>query len=183
MDLQNITLISFGYFEEDFLKKIAGAVNHEFFFSVNIKEGHIDLSEFYDPVRRQYNGNKLLKEVDSLYATDLNKTIGLFNVDLFIPILTYIFGQAFLNGRTGIASLYRFSNERYGMNSDDKFILDRFKKEVIHELGHAFGLIHCHVPTCVMRSGTYVEDIDQKSETLCFRCRNEVNSILLSGTT
>ena len=30
------------------------------------------------------------------------------------------------------------------------------------------GLIHCHVPTCVMRSSTYVEDIDQKSvSSLC----------------
>lgn len=179
MDLQNITLISFGYFEEDFLKNIAEAVKHEFRFSVNIKEGHLDLSEFYDPGRRQYNGTKLLKEVDSIYSSDSDKSLGLFSVDLFIPILTYIFGQAFLNGRTGIASLYRFSNERYGMNTDDKFILDRFKKEVIHELGHTFGLIHCHIPTCVMRSSTYVEDIDQKSANICIKCRNEMNSILI----
>jgi archaemetzincin len=179
MDLQNITLISFGYFEEDFLKNIAEAVNHEFRFSVNIKEGHLDLSDFYDPGRRQYNGTKLLKEVDSAYSSDSDKTLGLFSVDLFIPILTYIFGQAFLKGRTGIASHYRFSNERYGMNTDDKLILDRFKKEVIHELGHAFGLIHCHIPTCVMRSSTYVEDIDQKSANICLKCRNEMSSILL----
>jgi archaemetzincin len=179
MDLQNITLISFGYFEEEFLKNIVEAVKHEFLFSVNIKEGHLDLSEFYDPGRRQYNGIKLLKEVDSVYSSDSDKTLGLFSVDLFIPILTYIFGQAFLNGRTGIVSLYRFSNERYGMNSDDKIIMDRFKKEIIHELGHTFGLIHCHIPACVMRSGTYVEDIDQKSANLCLKCRNEMSSILL----
>ena len=178
MDLFNIILVSLGYFEEDFLKKIAEAVKNEFLLSVNFKEGRIDLSEFYDPIRRQYNGMKLLKEVDSLYSSDKNKTIGLFSVDLFIPILTYIFGQAFLNGRTGIASLYRLSNERYGMNSDDKFIFDRFKKEVIHELGHTFGLIHCHVPTCVMRSSTYVEDIDQKSANLCLKCRNYINTML-----
>jgi len=172
MDLQNITLISFGYFEEDFLKKIAETVNHELLFPVNIREGHIDVSEFYDPVRRQYNGNRLLKEVEMLFADDSNKTMGLFNVDLFIPILTYIFGQAFLSGRSGIASLYRFNNERYGMNADDNFILERFKKEVIHELGHTLGLIHCHIPTCVMRSSTYVEDIDQKSAALCGSCRS-----------
>jgi archaemetzincin len=179
MDLQNITLISFGYFEEDFLKNIAEAVKHEFLISVNIKEGHLDLSEFYDPGRRQYNGGELLKEVDSVFSSDYTKTLGLFSVDLFIPILTYIFGQAFLNGRTGIASLYRLSNSRYGMNTDDKLILDRFKKEVIHELGHTFGLIHCHVPTCVMRSSTYVEDIDQKDISFCFKCRKEMSSILL----
>lgn len=180
MDLKNITLISFGYFEENFLKNIADSVRHEFLFSVNIKEGHLDLSEFYDPVRRQYNGTKLLKEVELGYSSDSVKTIGLFNVDLFIPILTYIFGQAFLNGRTGIASLFRLNNERYGINADDAFIMERFKKEVIHELGHTFGLIHCHIPTCVMRASTYVEDIDQKSASLCFRCRNEISSVLLS---
>jgi archaemetzincin len=178
MDLQNITLIPFGYFEDDFLKDIAEAVNHEFLFSVNIREGHLDLSEFYDPGRRQYNGTKLLKEVDSMYSSDSNKTMGLFSVDLFIPILTYIFGQAFLNGRSGIASHYRLSNERYGIVSDNKFVSDRFKKEVIHELGHTFGLVHCHISTCVMRASTYVEDIDQKSANLCISCRKEFNSKL-----
>jgi len=174
MNLQTITLVSFGYFDKGFLKTLTEAVNHEFFSSVDIKEGHLDLSEFYDPVRRQYNGTKLLSEVDSLYSSDSNKTIGLFNVDLFIPILTYIFGQAFLNGRTGIVSLYRFTNERYGIDPDDKVILERFKKEVIHELGHTYGLIHCHNTSCVMRASTYVEDIDQKSVNLCLRCRNNI---------
>lgn len=179
MNLQNITLISFGYFEKDILERTAEAVNHEFHCSVNIKEGHIDLSEYYDPARRQYNGNTLLKQVDSISFPESLKTLGLFNVDLFIPILTFIFGQAFLGGRTGIASLYRFSNERYGMIEDNRFLLDRFRKEVIHEIGHMFGLIHCYNPTCVMRSSTYVEDIDQKNEQLCHKCRKELE--LLPG--
>ena len=174
-------MISFGYFEESFLKNVAEAVKQEFHASVNIKEGHLDLSEFYDPIRRQYNGTKLLREVDVLFSSESYKTLGLFSVDLFIPILTYIYGQAFLNGRTGIASLYRLSNERYGINSDNNFILERFIKEVIHELGHTFGLIHCHIPNCVMRSSTYVEDIDQKSANICTKCRNEMNSVLIAG--
>jgi len=180
MDLQNITLITFGYFEEKLLENIADKVTHELHYPVVIKEGHIDITEFYDPGRRQYNGNKLLKEVDSVYSSDSCKTIGLFNVDLFIPILTYIFGQAFLSGRTGIASLYRFSNERYGMGADHKLAADRFRKEIIHELGHTLGLIHCHVSTCVMRSSTYVEDIDLKGDSLCNKCRSEVSNNRLS---
>jgi archaemetzincin len=170
----NITLISFGYFERDFLRYVADSVQQEFLFPVNIKEGHIDLSEFYDSARRQYNGNDLLKEIDSKFAVDSVKSMGLFSVDLFIPILTFIFGQAFLNGRSGIASLYRLSNERYGMKMDNTVLLDRFRKEVIHELGHTFGLIHCHHPSCVMRSSTYVEDIDQKTHNLCVSCRSEL---------
>jgi archaemetzincin len=178
MDLKNISLISFGYFDADLLRSIAEAVKKEFLLDVSIKEGHLDLSEFYDPTRRQYNGVKLIREVEMTFSSDSSKTIGLFNVDLFIPILTYIFGQAFLNGRTGIASSYRLSNERYGMETDNAIFLERYVKEVIHELGHTFGLIHCHIPTCVMRSSTYVEDIDQKYSHFCPNCRIEYNKLL-----
>lgn len=180
MNLPNITLISYGYFEKDLLEKTAEAVIREFKCSVNIKEGHLDLSEFYDPARRQYNGNLLLKLVDSIPIPDSVKALGLFNVDLFIPILTFIFGQAYLGGRTGIASLYRLSNERYGIEEDDQFLLERFQKEVIHELGHTFGLIHCQNPTCVMRSSTYVEDIDQKSQIFCLNCRTQLETQFFS---
>lgn len=134
----------------------------------------MDISEFYDPMRRQYDGNKILKEIDSNSPSGIIKKIGLFRVDLFIPILTYIFGQATFKGRTGIASLYRLRNEQYGIKKDEAVLLNRFRKVVIHELGHTFGLIHCHTPTCVMRSSTYVEDIDQKSLNLCINCRSDL---------
>ena len=177
MDEQSILLISFGQFEKYFLESIAEDVTHEFLFPVNIEESHIDLNEFYDPMRRQYDGNSLLKEIDSSYPSQFLKNIGLFRVDLFIPILTYIFGQATFKGRTGIASLYRLRNEQYGMKKDDVLLLDRFKKVVIHELGHTFGLIHCIIPTCVTRSSTYVEDIDQKGHHLCTDCRTKIKFI------
>lgn len=177
MSEQSILLISHGHFEKDFLEKIAREVAHEFLFPVYIEESHIDLSEFYDPMRRQYDGNRILKEIDSMSSSQFIKKVGLFRVDLFIPILTYIFGQATLNGCTGIASLYRLRNEQYGMKKDEDLLFDRFRKVVIHELGHTFGLIHCHIPTCVMRSSTYVEDIDQKSHNLCIKCRIKIGVI------
>lgn len=174
MSFENITLISFGYFEKGLLDFIIKDVKREFSLPVRIREGYLDLSDFFDVTRKQYDANRLLKEIDSRFATDTSKTLGLFNVDLFIPILTYIYGQAFLNGRSGIASLYRLSNERYGMKPDKKLFVDRIRKEVIHELGHMFGLIHCQNPVCVMRSSTYVEDIDQKNSVLCLHCRAEL---------
>jgi len=171
MNAPTITILSFGRFERGFLEKISKVVVNVFNSSVILKEAHVDISEFYDPIRRQYNGDKLLKVVDAMNVLGDSKTIGLFNVDLFIPILTYIFGQAQLNGKTAIASQYRLSNERYGMPADENLLIQRFTKEVIHELGHTFGLIHCHTSTCVMRSSTYVEDIDQKEVQLCEKCR------------
>jgi len=175
MKLQTITLVSFGFFEKDILEKTAEAVIEEYHSFVVIKDGHLDLSEYYDASRRQYDANALLKQVHSMSFPESDKNLGVFNVDLFIPILTFIFGQAFLGGQTGIASLYRLSNERYGMVYDEHLMIERFKKEVIHELGHTFGLIHCSSPTCVMRSSTYVEDIDQKSVHLCRDCKSKLD--------
>lgn len=177
MNLKNITLISFGYFEKELLELIVEDVEREFQLPVILREGHMDLSEFYDGPRRQYDGNRLIKEIESSYAEDRNKTLALFNVDLFIPILTYIFGQAFLGGRSGIASIYRLSNESYGLKPDKRIFVDRIRKEVIHELGHTFGLIHCRNTTCVMRSSTYVEDIDQKEATLCHQCKTALQTL------
>lgn len=178
MDLENITLISFGYFDQELLETVVPDISLEFSFPVRTKIGNLDLIEFYDPARRQYNGNSLLKRIDVEFATDYSKTLGLFNIDLFIPILTYIFGQAFLSGRIGIASIFRLNNERYGIKTDDKIVLHRFRKEAIHELGHMFGLIHCSNPVCAMRSSTYVEDIDQKSHRLCPKCRMQLEGNL-----
>ena len=176
MNSEYILLVTFGYFEKELLEQISHDVENEFLIPVKLKEGHLDLSEFYNSSRGQYDGNRILKELDATYASANSKTIGLFNVDLFIPILTYIFGQACLNGRAGIASLYRLSNERYGITKENKVLSDRFRKEVIHELGHTFGLIHCFNPACVMRSSTYVEDIDQKKHFLCRSCREKLRA-------
>lgn len=174
MNPGSIVLIPFGRFEKDLIESVIAGTEREFSRTVKIRDAFLDLSEFYDPARRQYNGTKLLTKIDTSFATVFDKTVGLFNVDLFIPILTYIFGQAYLNGRAGIVSSFRLSNDRYGIRSDEKVMSERLRKEIIHEIGHMFGLIHCHNAICVMRSGNYVEDIDQKSSQLCSKCREQL---------
>lgn len=172
MKPSSVTIISFGNLGKDLSEKLTRAVSEEYDCNVHMKEVHPDLSDFYDAGRRQYHGDKLLKEVEAMMTNGSGKTIGLFTVDLFIPILTFIFGQAQLGGRAAVASLYRLRNECYGLPPDEAVMHNRLIKEVIHELGHTCGLIHCFVSDCVMRSSTYVEDIDQKGTQLCSGCRS-----------
>ncbi|MCA1757107.1 MAG: hypothetical protein LC649_06590 [Bacteroidales bacterium] len=40
-----------------------------------------------------------------------------------------------------------------------------------------FGLVHCQNPECIMRSSTYVEDIDQKKLKFCPTCREELDQL------
>ena len=171
MTSSGIKIISFSTFDPLVVKRVAESVASEFNTKVKIQQGRLDLSDYFDPTRSQYNANDLLKAVEDRFSGKKHKTIGLFEVDLFIPILTYIFGQAYLNGITAVASTHRLSNSRYGLQYDPENRIQRITKEVIHELGHAYGLIHCHTPNCVMASSTYVEDIDQKSHHLCQSCR------------
>ena len=98
MEKQGILLVSHGQFEKNFLERIAHDVQIEFELPVKIITSYIDLSAFFDPARRQYDGNKLLKLIDSSYTNQSVKTIGLFQVDLFIPILTFIFWAGNIKG-------------------------------------------------------------------------------------
>jgi len=172
-----IILVSCGLFEKKLTERVAADVSREFHYPVELRDCSLDISHFYNPGRRQYDANKLLHMISQRAPTDALKVMGMVRVDLYIPILTYIFGQAKLNGYTGVASLYRLKNEHYGLAPDYQLLIDRFTKVIIHEMGHTFGLIHCSHPVCVMRSSTYVEDLDQKNRHFCQRCRAELNRI------
>lgn len=174
MNKQQILIISFGQFEKEFLERIAASVKIRFNCEVNTAVSFSELGKFYDPTRRQYDGNQLLKFINSEFASEGTKAIGLFRVDLFIPILTYIIGQAVFRGNAGLVSLYRLKNELYGLKPDNNLLFERFKKEIIHEIGHTFGLTHCFSPSCVMRAGVYVEDVDQKESTFCLKCYDRI---------
>jgi len=174
---QSIILVSCGLFEKKLTKRVAMDVSREFHFPVELRACSLDISHFYNPGRRQYDANKLLEAITERAPADAVKVMGLIRVDLYIPILTYIFGQARLNGYAGVASLYRLRNEHYGMPADYELLIERFSKVIIHELGHTFGLIHCSNPVCVMRSSTYVEDLDQKEKKFCHRCQTELNRV------
>ena len=174
MQETKINIVSFSAFDHSILKGLAAGISAEFGLEAYYTEGHLDLSEYLDASRGQYKANEILKQVDFVFTKDNKKTLGLFNVDLFIPILTFIYGQAYLGGRSAIASTHRLRNSRYGLKDDPILLKDRLLKEAIHELGHTFGLIHCHNPGCVMTSSTYVEEIDQKEAKFCRQCRNKL---------
>jgi archaemetzincin len=174
LEKQSITLISYDHFDKDVTDSIAKDIIREFHYPVIFKEYDFDISNYYSPSRRQYDANSILKVVSEMSFPGSFKKIGLFRVDLFIPILTYIFGQAILHGDTGIVSFYRLRNELYGLKQSNAILNERLRKVVIHETGHMFGLIHCQNPVCVMRSSTYVEDIDQKSQNLCTKCKAKI---------
>ena len=124
----------------------------------------------FDRSRGQYHSTALLEQLLAEETGNDSRVLGVAGVDLFIPILTYVFGEAQLEGRAAVVSTYRLNSALYGLPADDRLLVDRLVKEATHELGHTYGLLHCPDPGCVMRSSTYVEDIDLKSASFCGRC-------------
>lgn len=122
----------------------------------------------YDPSRGQYNSRILLAQL--LRDERADRVLGVAGVDLFIPVLSFVFGEAQLDGRAAVVSTQRLDNALYGLATDPGLLFERLVKEAVHELGHTFNLLHCADGRCVMASSTYVEQIDLKGERFCDRC-------------
>lgn len=149
-------------------EELAARIRGVFGGEVIVAAAPFGLDASFDPERGQYNALELLERLVALPGSQ--RLLGIVRVDLFIPMLTYVFGQAQLSGRGAILSTYRLDNTVYGLPRDDRLCAERVTKEALHELGHALGLVHCRDPDCVMHSSIYVEEIDLKSAALCSDC-------------
>jgi len=149
------------------LRQRVGRVTGHFVRSESLR---IDLGRFYAPEREQYHATLLLAELLRHIPRAGGRIVGITAEDLFIPVLTFVFGQAQLGGPAAVVSTMRLHTEFYGLPTDERLLVDRAVKEVVHELGHGFGLVHCPDRSCVMSSSTYVEDVDLKGEAYCPSC-------------
>jgi archaemetzincin len=124
----------------------------------------------FDGGRNQYGSIAVLEMLTRACPADAWKLLAITGRDLFIPVLTFVFGQAQLGGRVAVVSLARLRQEFYGLQPDREVWLGRAHKEALHELGHTFGLVHCADRTCAMSLATHVRQIDLKQAAYCAAC-------------
>ena len=123
------------------------------------------------PERNQYHSSAL---IERLAAIDAPLVLGVTEVDLYIPILTFVFGEAQLGGRVAVVSYHRLTQEFYGLPPDERLLRDRLIKEAVHEMGHTAGLTHCDDYECVMAASHTVEWLDLKGVAMCAQCRDTI---------
>jgi archaemetzincin len=143
---------------------------------VRVRPPGFDPEICYDTSRGQYNSTLFLKELLGMSTGSPSRILGITSVDLFIPILTYVFGEAQVDGTAAVASIHRLRNEAYGLPPDNDLLAQRMGKEATHELGHTHGLIHCPEAACVMHASTYVEEIDLKGPGFCDTCLQSIRT-------
>ena len=127
-----------------------------------------DIEFAYDAERDQYYSTRILEELERRVPEDGAKILAITKEDLFIPILTHVYGEAQLGGTASIISISRLVGEHI----TDPFGVgrDRIIKEAAHELGHTFDLRHCEDPGCIMHYCRKLEDVDHKTDRFCRYC-------------
>jgi len=130
------------------------------------------------PVRGQYNALPILRALSESIDIDMLR-LGLFAGDLCLPILTYVFGEAQVNGRAAVVSLRRLKHGRDGQRVLPHVLLERLAKVAVHEMAHVLGLKHCRSPRCLMSFCLGLEQLDDLTLRLCSDCERLIAGRIL----
>jgi archaemetzincin len=160
---ESAVLAPVGEFPRELLEELARRSH------LQIAPGRVDPSSALNPTRRQYDSTRLLIEMKRQYPDAV--VVGATECDLFIPVLTFVFGEAEMPGRAAIFSTHRLREEFYGLPANRELLVGRALRELRHEYGHLRGLAHCLDWSCVMSSSHSVERVDSKDETYCRDCQ------------
>jgi archaemetzincin len=123
------------------------------------------------PRRDQYEAGKILLALEGIRGGPLLK-LAVVAVDLYTPILTFVFGESQLGGRAGVVSLFRLKDP------DRQKFYGRGAKIALHEVGHLMGLTHCRRTDCLMGFSHNLNDLDTLTDTFCPACSYEVGRSL-----
>ena len=176
-----LQLLPIGEIEPGLLQQFGPRLAQEFNARWEIIGPAIDPQLVYHRERQQYHSTELLAEIRGHAARDAWRVLGVAAVDLYIPILTFVFGEAQMGGECAVVSYHRLRQEFYGLPADAEVLSERLLKEAVHEIGHTLNLTHCDNYRCAMASSHGVEYIDLKEVSLCPACEGRVADVIGNG--
>jgi len=165
-----IALVPVGRVERGHLESLAEGLAARLRVACWIRPDGLSGEFAYNPGRGQYHSTEILRRLLQDPPAESWRILGVTDVDPFIPILTFVFGEAQLGDTGALVSTHRLRPEFYGLPKDPGLLQERLLKEAIHELGHTFGLRHCTDYRCVMSASHSVERIDLKHSGFCTAC-------------
>ena len=124
----------------------------------------------FNDKRFQYDAGIVIDALESMQFNDVEKVIGVMDMDLFIPIFTHVYGEARQGGTCAVVSLFRLKESTDGAVPPAVLIYKRAAKVALHELGHLFNLLHCENKECLMHFSGCVKELDDSSSALCEYC-------------
>ena len=171
-----LQILPIGNVDDGLLKDVRPAIEETFGVPCKVLPVRLDPEFAFHGERQQYHSSEILQHMQSFLTAESWRMLGIAAVDLYIPILKYVFGEAQMGGPCAVVSVHRLRQEFYGLDRDDNLLRQRLLKESVHEVGHTLNLRHCQDYSCVMASSHSVEWIDVRESTLCDSCRSQIES-------
>lgn len=165
-----IAIAPIGDFDGNLMKTVQSSIEQAFGIPAEIHLILEDIQFAWNPERRQYHSTAVLEKLSAGAPPWALKVVALVKTDLYIPILTFVYGEAQLKGRACIVSTFRLHQGLLPAKANSDFHA-RVTKETIHELGHTFNLRHCQDTSCIMHYCRTEADVDRKSDQLCRYCK------------
>jgi Predicted Zn-dependent proteases len=133
-------------------------------------------SQFRDARRGQVRADELLDYLEPRVGDyeGFDRIVLIMDDDGYVRGLNFVFGVTKIEGNLVLIFTKRL------LGPQDIYY-QRILKEVLHELGHTFGLEHCSDPKCVMYFSNTVEDTDNKGPAFCQRCSEKLSRRLRLG--
>ena len=173
--MNRIQVLPLGPVPPDQLAELCSGLSREFGVNTEVLPAEADPTFAFNLTRQQYHSTEILASLVRKATPASRHLLGITPVDLYIPILTFVFGEAQLQGNCALVSTHRLRQEFYGLPGNTKLFRERLLKEAIHELGHTLSLAHCDNYECVMSASHGVEWIDLKSWHFCPECRSALD--------
>ena len=150
---------------------IASAIAKEFKAKITTELIDFPMTRSFRSERDQYDAEILLKDLRKFMPLGVDRAVFMMREDVFAGRLSFVFGVAM--GGACLVSTARLDPRFYGEKNMEKaraLFIDRVIKEVVHELGHTFGLPHCDDKKCVMVFSNSITDVDYKGADFCKYC-------------
>lgn len=106
-----INILPIGRIDLDILEGISKAMEKIFPWSVKTGKEIQHPEESYDSRRRQYNSSKILGKIRALKTGKFELILGAVNVDLYVPGLNFVCGEADTYSGVVLISLIRLRQE------------------------------------------------------------------------
>lgn len=165
-----IAVVPLGWVEEDVLRVVADSLQGILRMPVDVWGAMPIPEDAFMRGRNQYNAMTIIRYLAENHSDSSLKVLGIMDKDICNPIITYVFGEAYMGGRAAVMSSARLSATPSGEPVSREQFLDRVVKVALHEIGHTFNIPHCHTGRCVMRASNNLVELDDKLNYMCDYC-------------